>query len=69
MKTEVTQQGVLIPRDYFPGVKTVEIRKAKEGVVVVPVLEEDPILQMGRHPVDDDITDASVNHDRYLLGP
>jgi hypothetical protein len=27
---------------------------------------QDPILQLGKHPIDDDVTDASVNHDRYL---
>jgi hypothetical protein len=29
---------------------------------------EDPILSLGEDPVDDDVTDASVNHDRYLYG-
>lgn len=28
--------------------------------------QEDPILLMGEDPVDDEVTDASVNHDRYL---
>ena len=27
---------------------------------------EDPIFQLGKDPVDDEVTDASVNHDRYL---
>lgn len=29
---------------------------------------EDPILAMGEDPVDDEVKDASVNHDRYLYG-
>jgi hypothetical protein len=29
---------------------------------------EDPILSLGEDPVDDEVTDASVNHDRYLYG-
>ncbi len=28
--------------------------------------EEDPILLMGEDPVEDEATDASENHDRYL---
>lgn len=28
--------------------------------------EEDPILLMGEDPVDDEVIDASVNHDHYL---
>ena len=27
---------------------------------------EDPILQLGAHPVAEDVTDASVKHDTYL---
>lgn len=30
--------------------------------------EEDPILGLGRNPVRDGVTDASVDHDRYLYG-
>ena len=29
-------------------------------------IAEDPVLQLGTDPVDDEVTDASVNHDRYL---
>lgn len=27
---------------------------------------EDPILQLGTNPVDDEVSDASLNHDRYI---
>ena len=27
---------------------------------------DDPILQLGKDPVTEDVTDASVNHDRYI---
>lgn len=27
---------------------------------------DDPILQLGAHPVAEDVTDASVKHDAYL---
>jgi putative addiction module CopG family antidote len=27
---------------------------------------DDPIFQFGEHPVEDKVTDASENHDRYI---
>lgn len=29
-------------------------------------MTDDPIYQLGENPVEDEIEDASVNHDRYL---
>jgi len=29
---------------------------------------DDPIWKWGSDPIEDDITDASVNHDRYIYG-
>ena len=31
-----------------------------------PDLPEDPIFQLGTHPIVEDIIDASTNHDSYL---
>lgn len=67
MKTKVTEQGVLVPKKYFKGVEEVEIRKENGLVVVVPITD-DPILQLGRRPVSDDVEDASENHDQYIYG-
>ena len=66
MRTEVTEQGVFIPRQMLEGVKEVEIRKEENMIVVVPLPVEDPILQFGKDPVEDKVADASVNHDEYL---
>lgn len=27
---------------------------------------EDPILKLGSHPISEDVSDASANHDRYI---
>ncbi|HEX4588921.1 MAG TPA: hypothetical protein VH120_03270 [Gemmataceae bacterium] len=66
MKTRVTDQGVTIPKDWLPGVEEVEVRRENGAIVLTPVLPADPILGLGKHPVAVDVTDASVNHDRYL---
>ena len=66
MRTEVTDQGLLIPKQFLEGIKEVEIRKEKDRILVIPITSDDPILQLGRNPITDDVTDASVNHDRYI---
>lgn len=66
MKTKVTSQGVRIPKRLLEGVDEVEIRKENNLILVVPVTKEDPILELGKHPIVVDVTDASENHDRYL---
>jgi virulence-associated protein VagC len=66
MRTEVTDQGLLIPKRFLVGVKEVEIRKENGMILIVPLPAEDPILQLGQDPIDDDVTDASVEHDRYI---
>jgi len=66
MRTEVTDQGLLIPIQFLEGVKEVEIRRENNLILVIPLPEEDPILQLGKNPVTTDELDASVNHDLYL---
>jgi len=66
MKTEVTDQGLVIPKRFLEGIKEVEIRKENGNILIVPIPPKDPILQLGQDPIDDDVTDASVEHDRYI---
>ncbi len=66
MKAKVTEEGVLIPKKFLEGIEEVEIRKENGFVLVVPLVDDDPILQLGSQPVDGDVEDASENHDRYI---
>ena len=66
MKTKVTEQGVLIPKQLLEGIEEVEIRKENGFILVLPVPEFDPVFNIGKNPIDIDITDASVNHDYYI---
>jgi hypothetical protein len=66
MRTEVTDQGLVIPKRFLEGVTEVEIRKENGNILIVPLPPKDPILQLGQDPVDDNVTDASVEHDRYI---
>jgi hypothetical protein len=65
MRTKVTEQGLLIPKQWLEGVDEVEIRKEQNVLLIVPVAD-DPILQLGRQPIVCDVDDASEHHDRYL---
>jgi hypothetical protein len=66
MKAKVTEEGLSIPKKLLGGVKEVEIVGHQSMLLVVPAAEDDPVLQLGKEPVVDDVTDGSVNHDRYL---
>ncbi len=66
MRAQVTEQGVLIPREWLEGIDEVELRQEENVIVVVPVMLDDPIFELGQHPVTVDVDDASINHDRYL---
>jgi hypothetical protein len=66
MRTKVTENGVLIPKEWLEGVDEVDIQKAQNMIIVVPVQADDPILDLGKQPILLDIEDASRNHDRYL---
>ena len=66
IKTKVTEQGVLIPRTLLQGIEEVEIRKENNVIVVTPTSKLDPILELGKDPVECGLADASENHDKYL---
>jgi hypothetical protein len=68
MKVKVTEKGALIPRKFLKGVKEVEVRRQNGLIVVVPVGAKDPIFDIGKNPVKSGVTDASVNHDKYIYG-
>ena len=69
MRTKVTENGVLIPKEWLEGIDEVDIQKAQNMILVVPVQAGDPILDLGKQPIRLDVEDASLNHDRYLYNP
>jgi hypothetical protein len=80
MIIKVTADGVQIPKYYFNGADEVDLRREGDRLVIVPVVRDggedepsgpapdDPIWGLGANPVACDVTDASVNLDRYLYG-
>jgi len=45
-----------------------ELLPSSTTVSAVPAQNDNLLLQLGKNPIDDDITDASINHDRYIYG-
>ena len=68
MKARVTENGLVIPKDFFQGVEEVEIRKTDNLIMIVPTIKSDPILALGESPVKCGAPNASESHDLYLYG-
>ena len=68
MKARVTKRGLLIPKEMLVGAEEVEIRQENHRIVISPVAKGDPILNLGKRPVECGVPDASEHHDRYLYG-
>jgi virulence-associated protein VagC len=68
MKVRVTENGLIVPKEFLRGIEEVEIRKTDNLVVIVPTTKTDPILALGENPVECDAPDGSERHDRYLYG-
>ncbi len=66
MKAKVTEHGLLIPKRFLEGVDEVEMRQEQHAILVLPITDDDPILQLGSQPIVDNEEDASTQHDRYL---
>jgi hypothetical protein len=43
-----------------------ERRQLAEQLLNQTDRSQDTIFQLGKHPIDEEVTDASVSHDRYL---
>ncbi|MFV9691028.1 MAG: hypothetical protein ACNY01_08710 [Desulfobacteria bacterium] len=67
MKTKVTKQGLVIPKEMLAAADEVEIRK-EDHQIVISLLINDPILNLGKNPVECGVSDASEHHDSYLYG-
>ncbi len=66
MKAKVTEDGINIPKQFLEGMDEVEIRREDGVVLVVPINSHRPVFDIGTDPLEDEITDASVNHDHYI---
>jgi hypothetical protein len=66
MRIPVTEQSVLIPKEWLPDVREVDIQQDDDVIVVKTCVARDPIQGLGEHPVECGSTDGSEHHDHYL---
>jgi len=65
MRTKVSENGVLIPKELLTGITEVDIRKQNGVILVIPAGKDDPIYDIGKEPVACGVSDASENLDKY----
>jgi hypothetical protein len=68
MIAKVSADGLLIPKEMLGNSEEVEVRKEPGRIVVLLDPKDDPIFNLGKNPVTSDVTDASINHDKYIYG-
>jgi hypothetical protein len=78
MKLPITENGVTLPKAWFGDATEVEVLQENGHVTIEPVEHagpprgpiaygpDDPIWKLGKLTSDLEITDASVNLDKYL---
>ncbi len=69
MKLKVTEQGVLIPKELLGNSQEVEIIQEKEKLIITIISKPTSIWDLGANPVESDINDGAINHDKYLYRP
>jgi len=69
MKLKVTDQGVLIPKELLGNSLEVEVSKQEEKLIITIINKPTSIWDLGANPVESDITDGAINHDKYLYNP
>lgn len=70
MKLTATEQGLLIPKELLGENQEFEIIQ-EQGKLIITVISETSysIWDLGSNPVDCDVKDGAINHDRYLYNP
>lgn len=71
MKLKVTEAGVLIPKEFLGELEEVELIQEQDKITIAVVKSSSSIWQLGRNPVECDVTDRSntrPNSIGYLWG-
>jgi virulence-associated protein VagC len=42
MRVNVTEQGLIIPKEFLAGINAVEIRRDRDQIILTPTVENDP---------------------------
>ncbi|MDZ8024461.1 MAG: hypothetical protein RMY36_009215 [Nostoc sp. SerVER01] len=68
MKLTATEEGLLIPKELLGENQEFEIIQ-ENGKIITSIKQTSSIWDLGSNPVECDVTDGAINHDRYLYNP
>jgi virulence-associated protein VagC len=51
MKVKVTEQGLVIPKEFLTGIKAVEVHRENNQIVLTPTTEDDSIWALESEPI------------------
>ncbi len=66
MKLTATEQGLLIPKELLGENQEFEIVQKEDKLIITVIPETSSIWKLGSNPVECDVKDGAINHDRYL---
>ncbi|MEG3436817.1 hypothetical protein V0288_06760 [Pannus brasiliensis CCIBt3594] len=68
MKLQVTDRGLLIPKELLGKSHEVELSFQGDRIIITPTGDTPSIWDLGKNPVECDVTGAASDPDRYLYG-
>lgn len=68
MKLTATDGGLLIPKELLGEFQEFEIIQEQEKLIIIRIKKTPSIWSLGENPVECDVKDGAINHDRYLYG-
>jgi virulence-associated protein VagC len=66
MKLTATDQGLFIPKEYLGEAQEFEVIQEQDRIIITRINKAASIWDLGKNPVDCDVKDVAINHDRYL---
>jgi virulence-associated protein VagC len=67
MKLQVTEQGVLIPKEFLGESLEVELTQENGKIIITTIQPKPSIWQLGQNPIQCDVNDLAANHDHYII--
>ncbi|MEH2266239.1 hypothetical protein [Nostoc sp.] len=69
MKLIATEKGLLIPKELLGENQEFEIIQENGKIIITSIKKTSSIWDLGSNPVECDVKDGAINHDRYLYNP
>ncbi|MEB3885944.1 hypothetical protein [Lyngbya sp. CCY1209] len=66
MKLTATEQGLLIPKGLLGENQEFEILQEEDKIIITAVPKTSSIGDLGSNPVECDVEDGAIDHDRHL---